>query len=761
MSDSSWGGAAISATVDLLGRTISYSDIWGETTTTAYDTAGRVASTTGPLGTMTQQYDAATGRPSVFRDGANNALATEIFDAATGRRSRVNYFSGAHTTFGYDTYGRPTSTTVNDTSGPTGESLVRSLAGRVVDQSVFHGSGLIDAAPSAPNFSYDGAGRLVEARLPTATYAYGYGAASGCAAPNAGRNTNRTSVAITGAGAGVAASCYDAADRLVSTSAIPAGDIAYDDHGNTTRLGAEFLTYDGADRHVGTEGPASITTYRRDPLDRIVERTDTARITHVATAHNSAASNALTVPRPAGAAAGDLLLASVTASGITVGAITASGWTAIAERSNGSGRTFVLRRNATASDPSSFDFSVATALNVTAAVSAYRGPSGTTPVATQATGAATVSTIHPLPQLTTTTPHNHLIHVLGVATNTAITAPGGTASRANVSSGASLLVVDRPQPSAGSSSAISATTSTFTNSASVSIALAPAVDVTRYMHAGHADKALVTRDGAGVMKGFSLPLAGGAAFSLVGGAYRYAHANTHGDVVTVTSDTGARVWTGHSGPYGESGGITGPPTTTAVGTTLGWHGNDGRVTDRGIVHMGARPYSIAHGRFLGVDPIEGGCANDYVYVFGDPVNASDLNGLSWYNPLSWTACGVAKVAGNASRILGGAAVVVGIGAVTFGTGGLAAAGLGIAATGASGVQWAAGARAGDRAAATNGAIGTTVGLLTLGAWGAVSTGLYGASQPLSTRLVAGAGLYANTSRLLVYESAGASNKDRC
>jgi len=33
-------------------------------------------------------------------------------------------------------------------------------------------------------------------------------------------------------------------------------------------------------------------------------------------------------------------------------------------------------------------------------------------------------------------------------------------------------------------------------------------------------------------------------------------------------------------------------------------------------------------RFLQVDPIEGGCANDYVYVHGDPVNTTDLTGMT-------------------------------------------------------------------------------------------------------------------------------------
>jgi hypothetical protein len=49
----------------------------------------------------------------------------------------------------------------------------------------------------------------------------------------------------------------------------------------------------------------------------------------------------------------------------------------------------------------------------------------------------------------------------------------------------------------------------------------------------------------------------------------------------------------------------------------------------GDIEMGARLYVPGRGRFLQVDPIPGGSANNYDYVNGDPINRFDLNGDCW------------------------------------------------------------------------------------------------------------------------------------
>lgn len=100
-------------------------------------------------------------------------------------------------------------------------------------------------------------------------------------------------------------------------------------------------------------------------------------------------------------------------------------------------------------------------------------------------------------------------------------------------------------------------------------------------------------------------------------------ANPHGDIVaTVADDPGAAA----PSTYTEQTEF-GLPRTLPT-TRYGWLGGYQRGTDpaSGLILMGVRLYNPATGRFLSPDPVPGGNANAYVYP-ADPVNKLDLTGM--------------------------------------------------------------------------------------------------------------------------------------
>ena len=155
-----------------------------------------------------------------------------------------------------------------------------------------------------------------------------------------------------------------------------------------------------------------------------------------------------------------------------------------------------------------------------------------------------------------------------------------------------------------------------------------------YAYCGFTDGACATVNSSGTtLQGF-LGLPGGASVTEQSTGAVWSYPDIGGAMIATANSAGALT----SGPYvyspyglQESSGS--PIQNAGTDTSYGAFGGAGNLTDTGsatganaIVQMGARPYVPNLGRFLSVDPVQGGCSNAYVYVRGDPLDQSDDSG---------------------------------------------------------------------------------------------------------------------------------------
>jgi RHS repeat-associated protein len=293
----------ITATVDLLGRPVSYTDAVGWTTLYTYDQVGRVTTTAFPQSSLSNTYDPNTGQLSAVQLNGQATVRADIsYHATTGRMTSVAYTGGgAHMnlTVGYDGYGTQTSVFFEDDAIPdpqriAGHAVTRSPGGRQINTLIDTGAAnLVDPNPAGDDLIYDGSGRLTSAFLDGGRADYSYAGDPTCpsidpgANPTAGANTNRASVTWTPTSgtATTTRSCFNQADQLIATTTdgTTTTGYGYDERGNQLTDGTDTYTWDSANRltQVSAAGP-TVVTYSRDALDRTTRRTQGAATTRYA-----------------------------------------------------------------------------------------------------------------------------------------------------------------------------------------------------------------------------------------------------------------------------------------------------------------------------------------------------------------------------------------------------------------------------------------------------------------------------------------------
>ncbi|HJP96712.1 MAG TPA: hypothetical protein VJ843_05085 [Candidatus Saccharimonadales bacterium] len=268
----------ISTTIDLLGRTVSYTDVYGDTTTSTYDNYGKLTQRVSPMGTEAYVYDIYSRLTDQKLDGT--ILASVTYDAY----GRINYITyptagSQKETYSYDPVtGKVSQQTYTLGNGTTtvSDAVTRSQSGQITSDTQ-----VVNGTTTNSTYGYDGNDRLTSATIGSNTYSYGFGTESASCGTgtsvntNAGKSGNRTSQTVNGVSTYY---CYDNADRLTSSGDATVNGAIYDTHGNTTSLGTTTnkvtFAYDSSDRNksVTNSDGTKATYYDRDVQGRIVAR---------------------------------------------------------------------------------------------------------------------------------------------------------------------------------------------------------------------------------------------------------------------------------------------------------------------------------------------------------------------------------------------------------------------------------------------------------------------------------------------------------
>ncbi len=709
VSDSS---GAVETATDLLGRTTSYKDALSKTTTYTYDRLGHTLTSSnadvhdyrsfsydsfGRLATQSMGYDGSNILP-VATATYNSAsdLTNVTYPSGTG-----NNGNGTTAAIATDFAGRAKSVTYAK-SGTTfaSDEVSYSQSGRVVNQLVDG----VDVDPSNNNFVYDGVGRLTSAKVKGHNYTYGFTSPTGCPTgyyDPAYKNSSRTTLSDYDTAAATTTNtsyCYDAADRLMTSSDSRYATTNYDTHGNTIALGGTSMTYDITDRHMSTTSDGNVVTYKRDVLDRIIERnvTSVPALRSSTTANTGGATaSSLAINVPSGAAVGDIILAHVVVNAGSGSTITKpTGWTELQNTAASTEvRSAVYWHKVIGAEPASYTFTFDSARQASGGMAAYKGVDGDNPIngsaAYATTAAATFTASY---GVNVDNPNTMVVSFVGAKQATGIGQPSGFTERwqvnstlGNADTRAESEMADKLYTTTGNTGNIVGSIDVAAWSVGQAVSLRPALSTIRYSYQTSSDSPEATMTTAGATIDKTVQLMGGVSrtinYDTSPSTAKWQYSNIHGDVIAQADQSGNKIGsTVHYEPFGQA--VTAAADDLRGNFDYGWLGQKQRGTEHegslNVIEMGARQYAPGLGRFLEVDPVEGGSANDYDYCDADPINCNDVSG---------NASRVARYAGSVGRgakraggwtwqhrsgILAVAGTVA-CGAATIGTAGAAAA----------------------------------------------------------------------------------------
>lgn len=276
----------IEATFDKLGRTESYTDADGNTSTFTYDVDGRPESENDGKGTQKYTYNATSGFLTQLVD-SNAGTFTATYDVE-GNLATASYPNGMTATYIHNAAGQRTAVEyVKTTHCSTGctwysDSVVPSIHGQALSQT---------STFSSQAYTYDAAGRLTQTQDTPA--------GSGCTTRIYAfdEETNITSLTTRSPGTGgvcattggtVENHAYDSANRLNDSG------IAYSTFGDITKLsavdagGSELTSTFYTDGLLASQSQAGETIgYNLDPAGRSRQTISTGNTNSTVTSHYS------------------------------------------------------------------------------------------------------------------------------------------------------------------------------------------------------------------------------------------------------------------------------------------------------------------------------------------------------------------------------------------------------------------------------------------------------------------------------------------